>query len=122
MEANDRGGRDFRKTEQRFTDRLAYISIDRYCCECLSPLREPSLVILRDVDSSFTQQSTHPTDYTRNVGVREDEERISRLYIDVKGADPREPWQRAGLRRSRNRNLPHSAAQSNFNSVRIVLC
>src|ERR1700694_596188 len=116
MEANDRGGRDIRKTEQRFPDHLADVSIDRYCSECLSALSEASLVILRDIDTSFTQESTHPADYTRNVVVREDEEGISRLYIDVKCSDSSKPWQCTGLCRSCNRNLLHPAAQSHFDS------
>jgi hypothetical protein len=87
LEADDRGGRDLGKPEQGFTDRLAHIPVDRYCCQCLSTLRKSSLVVLRDVDPSFTQESTYTANYTWNVVVREDEECISRLDIDVERAD-----------------------------------
>jgi hypothetical protein len=78
MEADDRGGRDIRKAKQRLADRLTHVSIDRYCRECLSSLCQPSLVVFRDIDPGFAQESTHPANYTWNVVVREDQERIPR--------------------------------------------
>src|SRR6266550_5250103 len=122
MEADDRGGRDIRKAKQRLADRLAHVSIDRYCRECLSSLCQSSLVVFRDINPSFTQESTYPANYTWNVIVRENQERIPRLDIDVKRADPREPRQCAGLCSTGDCNLLHTTAQSHFNRIWVVLC
>ena len=90
MEADDRGRRDIGKAKQGFTDRLAHVSIHRYRCKRLPALCQSSLVVFGDVDPGLAQESAYPANDTRNVVVREDQQRISRLNIDVKRADSRE--------------------------------
>lgn len=121
MEADDRGGRDIGKAKKGFTDRLAHVSIHRYRRKCLPALCQSSLVVFRDVDPGFAEESAYPANDTRNVVVREDQQRISRLNIDVKRTNSREPRECAGLCRTRDRDLLHSTAQPDFYGVWIVL-
>ena len=121
MEADDRSRRDIRKAKQGFPDRFTHISIDRYCCQRLASLCQSSLVIFRDVDSCFTEESTHSADYPRNIVVRQDYERITWLDIDVKSADSRQPRERTRRRRAGNGDLLHPATQPYFNRIRMVL-
>src|SRR3954462_1909225 len=87
VEADDSGRRHVREPEQRFPGGLAHISIHRNGRQCLSALRQTGLMVLGDVHARLAQQRADPTDYAGHVIIRENQERITWLYIHVKGTD-----------------------------------
>jgi hypothetical protein len=87
MKTDNRGRRYIRKTKQRLTNVFAYVSIYRNCSECLASLRQPCLMVFRDVDAGFAEERSHTTDYTRDVIVGKNQQGITRLDIDVKRTD-----------------------------------
>ena len=78
-------------------------------------------MIFGNVDSSFAEQRSYTANDAGNIVIREDQKRIPRLDVDMKCADSREPREYARLRGSGDRDLLHSAAQSHFDGVGIVL-
>ena len=78
-------------------------------------------MVLGDVDSGFAQQRTDTANHPGNIVVRENEQRVARLHIDMERADSCQPRRQSWLRRTRNRYLLHPSAQPDFDRIRIIL-
>jgi len=87
MKADNCGRRYIGKTKQRLTNVFAYVSIYRNCGQCLASLGQPCLMVFRDVDAGFAQESSHTTDHTRDLIVGKNQQGIPRLDIDVNRTD-----------------------------------
>src|ERR1700682_2577309 len=78
-------------------------------------------MVFGDVHARFAKERSDSPDHARNVVIRKNQQRISRLDVYVKGSYSGQPWSSARLRRTRDCNFLHSPTQTHFNSVRIIL-
>jgi hypothetical protein len=78
-------------------------------------------MVFRDVHTCLAKKRSDSADYTWNVVVGENQQRITGLDIYMKGTDSRETRRCARLRSSGNGDFLHATAQPYFDRVRIVL-
>ena len=113
------GRHDIGQFEQRASRGFINGAVDRDGRKSLTTLCQSRLVILGDVHVAFAEQRADATDDPGHVMVGEDEQRLLRVDIDVKGADARQSRHRAFRGDAGHRELLHATGQRHFDGTRV---